>query len=993
MLLDVRHDRARLPACSSTAIDCTWLRLPNCDWLPNRVWQRMRVSQSAAVWAFLAAATWLGTLPVWADDDKRAAAAASRIESPVAEPHWTKSDVAAELQGGSFESRQQAMWRLWSERDRVRIDVERAARDPDPEVAERARWILDRWRRGLLPETPPEIVERLRAVGRMRAIESLMEAGHFVGALVAIEEALTSPTGAAAIDRARTNLVRRFPFHVRKAHEAGQLHQFGEIVDRLADDPQLAICYQSLLARGDAGPPDSVLPSAAVAWAQRDRDQVEAITLAGLNRLDEALDVADRLGDEDIRRVLLMLMGQWGQIAKEQRDIAVSSPDGSDERVRAWSYALIGASRSGDRTIRSEAIESLSPARDSLADSSDDNESNISSASQDDELSFARIRWQVLAMHGEVDRALLWLKPSRPAEAAELLAQATRYTEAFEAIGIDPTDLEESASRLVGEALRSLEKVPVQQNFKPTEALQRLLTAARLATQVGHERLGYELLREVAIGARVRGDSASTLTPIFILQTLLRMNRMSWIESLTVADDDQSLSPALQFYIAKAYQAEPDTAAMLVDAIGRVKPHLSFADRLRAMLHLLDGQLPPGFDASQDYDRLHTQWSRPTRGTPLLGGRGLTSTPKLTLDVARLFEIHGQADIARSIRFTLAERGDVQALLSLADAELNEGSAARAMQWYEHVWSLVDENVGNEDELNPSDEAPLVAMRAVLGQSLASARLGDSEGADRLREQFELMLCSPSPAQRSAIASHLSDIGFLEEAVEVYRQLIPIVAFGSEEGVEFYSIAMQFSRALGDAPSAEIVRVLDLAISGTIETTAFVPAAYLSLPAMVARKAMMVAIDQGDADRIADSIEDVLRLDAVDIDFGEKVLGRMRESGMDDLARQTLERIRVAGRRHLDQFPLDISTCNNLAWILALADHRLDEALELSRRAVTFAPDSTVYRDTLAEVLFRSGRTDEAISIAKACLLDDAGEWHVHQQLQKFAGSVEEQRK
>ncbi len=75
---------------------------------------------------------------------------------------------------------------------------------------------------------------------------------------------------------------------------------------------------------------------------------------------------------------------------------------------------------------------------------------------------------------------------------------------------------------------------------------------------------------------------------------------------------------------------------------------------------------------------------------------------------------------------------------------------------------------------------------------------------------------------------------------------------------------------------------------------------------------------------------------------------------------------------------------NNLAWVMSLSDYQLDEALQYAQRAVRCEPDSTVYRDTLAEILFRLNRKEEAIAIEQACLLDDPAEWHVHQQIERF---------
>jgi hypothetical protein len=102
------------------------------------------------------------------------------------------------------------------------------------------------------------------------------------------------------------------------------------------------------------------------------------------------------------------------------------------------------------------------------------------------------------------------------------------------------------------------------------------------------------------------------------------------------------------------------------------------------------------------------------------------------------------------------------------------------------------------------------------------------------------------------------------------------------------------------------------------------------------------------------------------------------------LAKSSLDRVLENGQTHLDAFPLDAGVSNNLAWVAAKSDRALPSALIWSRLAVDRFPDSTVYRDTLAEVLFHLDRPREALRIEQDCLLDDPGQWHLHEQIERF---------
>ena len=68
----------------------------------------------------------------------------------------------------------------------------------------------------------------------------------------------------------------------------------------------------------------------------------------------------------------------------------------------------------------------------------------------------------------------------------------------------------------------------------------------------------------------------------------------------------------------------------------------------------------------------------------------------------------------------------------------------------------------------------------------------------------------------------------------------------------------------------------------------------------------------------------------------------------------------------------------------------LSEASRLSEQAVYFEPESAIYRDTLAEILFLLGRVDEALQIESGCLLDDPGQWHLHEQIEKYSEAMPE---
>ena len=108
-----------------------------------------------------------------------------------------EGDSLEQLFKKKYSSRQQATLQMWRQRESSRDQVQEAARHPDPEVSQRAKWILRQWRRGSLPDTPPEISRLLQRGDGPAAVQRLLEGGQFTATVVAIEES------AGAIDRER----------------------------------------------------------------------------------------------------------------------------------------------------------------------------------------------------------------------------------------------------------------------------------------------------------------------------------------------------------------------------------------------------------------------------------------------------------------------------------------------------------------------------------------------------------------------------------------------------------------------------------------------------------------------------------------------------------------------------------------------------------------------------------------------------------------------
>ena len=121
-----------------------------------------------------------------------------------------------------------------------------------------------------------------------------------------------------------------------------------------------------------------------------------------------------------------------------------------------------------------------------------------------------------------------------------------------------------------------------------------------------------------------------------------------------------------------------------------------------------------------------------------------------------------------------------------------------------------------------------------------------------------------------------------------------------------------------------------------------------------------------------------------DIETVVQCYPRLIEAGQTALAEEVFTTYDLAMQKHIARWPNDSTALNNLAWMYAKCDRKLDAALRLARHASDSAPHSAVYLDTLAEVEFRLGHTSRALELTKQCICLDPRESHYRENLVRF---------
>ncbi len=892
-------------------------------------------------------------------------------------PNELTSEVEVrELAENQYSARQQATLEMWRRRDLSRDEVQAAARDSDPEVASRAQWILRQWRRGALPDTPSDISRLLFRTDDPSAIEELLDAGQFNAAVVAVEESAGTADRDAVRSRVVMSLQRRFPIYAIQAQRQNTVADLLKLVDLVADSNEMALTRVELMQRlGVEFDETTMLPESADEWPEAKRNQARVFVFAALGRNEQAMQVAESSRDDYLIRTMRMLDGRWEELARDNAEKARNATPGTAEQVRFWSDSLIAADRCGLEDIRTEAVKALAEPN---AATNDTAPQQGDAAAQRQSLVFD-LRWKSLATVGEIDAALELLRSTDVNAAALIAIAASRTSLAFEWLGGDVNTCGMNLRERIDTALVA-QAMMVEEELAPE--IKELLTLMRCFLSVGRSDLAWiiadELSRSsVQIGrSRIRDD---------VLDALTTSRRDDWMLDLAMLPSDDSITGRTFEAIADVLKdTDQGTLKTLIEAYGRLYPNLALRERFQAACHLVNGESPEKWDSSTDFQRLFEELTIGKPHTQRVGGQVVRAlTPQLNLNIVEMFGRHGETELANKALQQMVRLGDVHAAFQVAENQLDAGRATSAGSLYKSIYDAIAGQRSNSQSAIGVTGTDL-ATKAVAAQWILAKRAGDVEAEARHGEEIRVALCSPSTNLRFAVAEYLKEHGETEFASEIYDTLLPATFCGSTQSMPFFNVAVYYSLMIGETDTSRAAKWFSLATTARLEQYVF----FVRWPLSVARWNLETATDQKDSDAVRKHMKRILELNPLDIDTAERVFPKLSKSGMQDIVDSSLEKIFQHATSHLEDFPLDAMTLNNLAWVASINDTRLDDAERWSTRAVYLTPDSAVYRDTLAEVLFRRGKTQQALRIEKDCLLDEPGEWHLHEQIERFEKSL-----
>lgn len=229
-----------------------------------------------------------------------------------------------------------------------------------------------------------------------------------------------------------------------------------------------------------------------------------------------------------------------------------------------------------------------------------------------------------------------------------------------------------------------------------------------------------------------------------------------------------------------------------------------------------------------------------------------------------------------------------------------------------------------------------------------------------------------------------------------YAQTAYLLApFGSPD---FYWAANDYANILEDedrmVESANVLRSTFVEALHSNSTLLPFQSAYghfhylnLSVKAERIRRAA-ACIENGDIENASRHMRVGQHLQPQDIEMVVQCYPRLSELGYEQEANELFESYEKTMFAHLKDWPNDAMANNNLAWMYSQCDRKLDQALRLAQKAVSLAPRSATYMDTLSEIHYRAGRTSEAIAAMKSCIQLDPHDIHFRKNLMRFANGA-----
>jgi len=162
------------------------------------------------------------------------------------------------------------------------------------------------------------------------------------------------------------------------------------------------------------------------------------------------------------------------------------------------------------------------------------------------------------------------------------------------------------------------------------------------------------------------------------------------------------------------------------------------------------------------------------------------------------------------------------------------------------------------------------------------------------------------------------------------------------------------------------------------------PTAYLVVPESIRSYRARGLIAKGKIDEGLKEAAASLEVMPGNIDLVIKLVPELEKAGKKKEAEALYVQVRDVYEKLSKDYPGSAFARNSVAWVMANCRRDLDEALKYAAKAVELEPRNAGYLDTLAEVNFRKGNRDKALELMKKCVELDQKNGYFKRQLARF---------
>ena len=931
------------------------------------------------------------------------AAAAVRVPSS-----QELQQAVADLGAVRFSTRQEATNLLWKTGEAARPYLEQALLSRDGETRLRARKVLDRFDLGIFAETPTEVtwwIERFR-VGETReraeAVRQLSERG----AVPEVLRLLKLDTDERLISAARPGLVT----HLREKGVAAQmLRWWADASNEQLKQDILRLALEKYQVQGDLNAieslglshPDPELRTATrkwieasltnLIWPQAERgawDRVRTLVELGavgdqgmrhlavyellqgnldkrIEQLRAQLQAEASPGAAQLRQLvhLLRVRGDWmgaqevasrlGAEGREFREMILM-------QAQLWNLALEQATGPAI-AASSQPADKVPGERDPAPRETIDRLSLIAAfqkaAGQEDafqqtvstiytrgskEMLSRSAAAEALLILGETPKGLELKMKDEDLDAFRLLTRQYRYADAFRSAQLGPDRT--ARDRWFAQTAEDLRTHARGSHERLQTALQVIL----VLSQVGHHEEVEQALK--LLGEVVQNDGFTTRVRS-LCETAMQAGRAD----LAFQHAASSISKDLTM-LKVLFPLDERTATTLWEHFRETQGDQSFGASLQQVRDLMT----PGNNAPPPPTLDRVLVALKTAGLAATG----QERESYLLAAAQLASLWNRHDAAMSYYELIANQSS-NAALRLADLHAARQAWEPAAQWYGRVWELDRTRIG-----------------ALYLKGKMLAQLGQLEEAEKWMRLAKLLPLADAQLRFDGLGKMLSTRKHAAEAIEQWSLTLrhglstekPVLDAASELG--------RISQRTDPLLATQYWRQILWSCLGRFRFTQ--TEGYIHMPYLIEKTVIEQQIAAKDYSAVVARARRTLAICPGDGNLVEQLVPILKEAGQPQLADELFNQAYDIIEANCRLFAQSASCRNDLAWLAARCDRRLDEALRYAKQATELAPDRASYLDTLAEVHFRRGELTEAVAVSQRCLTLDPNNRYFQDQAARF---------